>query len=194
MIDDLLSRASVTDFEEPGPDAAAIHSILSAAVCAPDHGKLRPWRFFLIQGEARTRLSELFAGALARRDPAATDAQLAKERAKPMRSPLTIAVVAKVVEGHKIPVVEQIISTGAAAMNILNAVHALGFGAKWVTGLNCYDPDFLSDFGLASSDRLLGFIHIGSIRTGSSKTLQETVRPDASDYVTHWPEKANPNR
>ena len=140
MIDDLLSRASVTDFEEPGPDDEAIRMILSAAVCAPDHGKLRPWRFYVIRGAARTRLSELFACALARRDPAAGDAQLAKERAKPLRSPLTIAVVARVVEGHKIPVLEQVISTGAAAMNILNAVHALGFGAKWVTGANCYDP------------------------------------------------------
>jgi nitroreductase len=130
MIDDLLSRASVTDFDEPGPDDDAIRLILEAAVCAPDHGKLRPWRFFLIGGEARTRLSELFASALARREPAATDVQLAKERGKAMRSPLIIAVVAKVVEGHKIPVVEQVISAGPAAMNILNAVHTLGFGAK----------------------------------------------------------------
>src|SRR5438309_2366386 len=106
MIDDLLTRASAADFDEPGPDDEAIRLILSAAVCAPDHGKLRPWRFFVIQGAARTRLSELFAGALARREPAASEAQLAKERAKPMRSPLTIAVVARVVEGHKIPVLE----------------------------------------------------------------------------------------
>lgn len=192
MIDDLLSRASVTDFEEPGPDDEAIRMILSAAVCAPDHGKLRPWRFYVIRGAARMRLSELFACALARRDPAAGDAQLAKERAKPLRSPLTIAVVARVVEGHKIPVLEQVISTGAAAMNILNAVHALGFGAKWVTGANCYDPQFLSDFGLDTTDRLLGFIHIGSLKT--PKTPPSTVRPDVSDYVSHWPEKANPDR
>src|SRR5215831_16495499 len=106
LIDVLLSRSSVTTFGEPGPGDDALRLILEAAVRAPDHGKLRPWRFFVIRGEARERLSELFAEALVRRNPAATPEQIAKERGKPLRSPLTLAVVAKVVEGHKIPVVE----------------------------------------------------------------------------------------
>jgi nitroreductase len=119
--------------------------------------------------------------ALLRRNPAATPEQIAKERGKPLRSPLTLAVVAKVVEGHKIPVVEQLLSAGAAAMNIMNAVHALGFGAKWVTGENCYDPWFGAAFGLEPTDRLAGFIHIGSREAGP-----ETPRPDPSAFAVEW--------
>src|ERR1019366_6440088 len=119
MIDDLLSRVSTGALADPGPDDSVLRLILEAAVRAPDHGKLRPWRFFVIRGEARARLSELFAASIGRREPAATEAQIAKERAKPMRSPLTIAVAARVETGHNIPEIEQILSAGAAAMNIL---------------------------------------------------------------------------
>jgi nitroreductase len=181
MIDDLLSRASVTDFSDPGPDDDELRLILAAAVRAPDHGKLRPWQFFVIRGEARNELSELFGDALVRRDQDATEKQIAKEKTKPLRSPVTIAVIAKVIPEHKIPVLEQVVSAAAAAMNIVNAVHALGFGAKWVTGANCYDPYFLSEFGVRAPDQLLGFIHIGSLNT-----VPETARPDAAEFTTEW--------
>jgi nitroreductase len=189
MLHDLLSRASVTDFDEPGPDDETLRLILAAAVRAPDHGKLRPWHFYIVRGEARSRLSELFAEALLRREPAAAEAQLSKERAKPLRSPLIVAVVARIVEGHKIPAVEQVVSAAAAAMNIMNAVHQLGFGAKWVTGPNCYDPWFLARFGLQPADRLLGFIHIGAL-----KTVPVTVRPEPSDFSTEWLQTTPPDR
>jgi nitroreductase len=94
---------------------------------------------------------------------------------------VTIAVAARVLEGHKIPVIEQVLAAGAAAMNILNAAHALGYGAKWVTGANCYDADFRVAFGLEPGDRLLGFIHIG---TGGA--AMETARPDPGAFVTEW--------
>jgi nitroreductase len=86
-----------------------------------------------------------------------------------------------VVEGLKIPAIEQVLSAGAAAMNILNAAHALGFGAKWVTGANCYDAHFRTAFGLEPDDRLLGFIHLGTIGA-----QVETIRPDANAFVTEW--------
>lgn len=184
MIDELLSRVSSPEFHEPGPDADALDVILAAAVRAPDHGKLRPWQFLVIRGEAREQLGKLFAGALLRREPEATEAQLQKERGKPLRSPVTIAVVAKVVVGHKIPAIEQIMSGAAAAMNILNAAHFLGFGGKWVTGANCYDPCFLEQFGLDATDQLLGFLHLGSIRS-----LPEKIRPDASQFTVEWHQK-----
>jgi nitroreductase len=181
MIDDLLSRASVSDFDDPGPNDAELQLILAAAVRAPDHGKLRPWRFFVIRGEARNQLSELFAEAVLRREPDATQKQIEKEKAKPLRSPLTIAVAARIVPNHKIPVLEQIISAAAAGTNIVNAVHALGYGAKWVTGANCYDPCFLADFGVDPPDQLLGFIHIGT-----PKIAPETARPDPAEFTTEW--------
>jgi nitroreductase len=181
-IDSLLSRVSVKSLGEPGPDDAQLRVIFEAAVRAPDHGKLRPWRFYVVRGDARLQLSELFAAGVNRRDPGASEAQIEKEREKPLRAPLTIAVVAKTIAGHKIPEIEQILSTGAAAMNIMNAIHMLGFAARWVTGANCYDPVFRQDFGLDPADQLVGFIHVG---TPTEKTVPPE-RPDPAAFVIEW--------
>jgi nitroreductase len=173
----LLSRASTKNVREPGPSDTELRTIFEAAVRAPDHGKLRPWRFYVVRGDARQRLSDLFAAGAERREPNAIE----KEREKPLRAPLTIVVVAKVTPNHKIPKIEQTLSAAAAAMNILNAAHALGYGAKWVTGGNCYDPEFKRDFGLDPSDQLIGFIQIGT----PAETIS-TARPDPSEFVVNW--------
>jgi nitroreductase len=183
QLDTLLSRVSVKSVGDPGPDDAALRLIFEAAVRAPDHGRLRPWRFFVVRGEARERLSELFVTAARRRDPSISEAQLEKERGKPSRAPVTIVVAAKTVPGHKIPEIEQVLSTGAAGMNILNAAHALGFGAKWVTGENCYDPAFRAAMGLDETHRLIGFIHIGT----PLENLSPMDRPDSDEFVIDWP-------
>ena len=184
-MEQLLSRASAGTLQDPGPDEAALQRILAAAVRAPDHGKLRPWKFVVIRGEGRRRMSELFVESLLLRNPDAVAAQIEKERAKPLRAPVTVMVVAKVMEGHKIPVIEQVISAGAAAMNILNAAHFLGFGAKWVTGENCYDAHFRARAGLDPADQVVGFIHLGSLPPGASGQ-PETPRPDASYYTVEY--------
>jgi nitroreductase len=178
----LLSRASVKGLGEPGPGDAELRTIFGAAVRAPDHGKLRPWRFFVVRGDARQRLSDLFVAGVKRREPGAGEAQIEKEREKPLRAPVTIAVVAKIVAGHKIPEIEQELSAGAAAMNILNAIHALGYAAKWVTGANCYDPEFKREFGLAGTDQLIGFIHVGT----PIEKPAATERPDPAEFVIEW--------
>jgi nitroreductase len=182
VISTLLSRASVKLLGEPGPDDAELRVIFEAAVRAPDHGKLRPWRFYVVRGDARRQLSDLFVAGLKRREPGANEAQIEKEREKPLRPPVTIAVAAKIVVGHKIPAIEQTLSAGAAAMNILNAIHALGFAAKWVTGANCYDPEFKREFGLDATDQLIGFIHIGA---PIDKTAPPE-RPDPAEFVVEW--------
>ncbi len=182
MIDTLLSRASVKALGDPGPSDADLRLIFEAAVRAPDHGKLRPWRFFVIRGDAREQLSEMFAAAARRREPGASEGLIEKEREKPLRAPLMIVVVAKIVTGHKIPPIEQTLSAAAAAMNILNAVHDLGFGAKWVTGANCYDAVFRRDFGLDEADQLVGFIHVGT----PEEKLPVTERPDPGQFVVEW--------
>lgn len=157
-----MSRASSSALGDPGPDDIALRRIFEAAVRAPDHGRLRPWHFYVIRGDGRLKLSELFVEALKRREPDASASAIEKERGKPLRSPVIIAAVAKILEGHKIPPFEQTLSAAAAVMNILNAAHALGFGAKWVTGANCYDAEFRAAFGLRESDQLIGFIHLGT--------------------------------
>ncbi len=177
----LLTRTSNGALGDPGPDDAALRRIFEAAVRAPDHGKLRPWHFYVIRGDARLKLSELFREGLKRREPGASEAAAEKERGKPLRSPVIVAAVAKILEGHKVPAFEQTLSAAAAVMNILNAAHALGFGAKWVTGANCYDAEFRTAFGLAESDRLIGFIHLGTPLEGV-----ETVRPDPGLFFSDW--------
>ena len=123
----------------------------------------------------------MFVEALKRREPEASAAAIDKERGKPLRPPVIVAAVAKILEGHKIPPFEQTLSAAAAVMNILNAAHALGFGAKWVTGANCYDAEFRAEFGLGGSDQLIGFIQLGT-------PLQEVaaVRPDPGEFYSEW--------
>lgn len=162
----LSSRHSVAPafLRAPGPDDATLERILAAGASAPDHGRLRPWRFIVIRGEARGRLGEVFAEALRRRDPVAAESALAQERERPLKAPLVVAVAARIAKDHpKIPEVEQIVSAGAAAQNILVAAHALGFGAKILTGPNAYDEHVKTALGLAPHDRLLGFVHIGTV-------------------------------
>jgi nitroreductase len=177
----LLSRASNGALGDPGPDDIALRRIFEAAVRAPDHGRLRPWHFYVIRGDARVKLSKMFAEALKRREPEASATAIEKERGKPLRSPVIIAAAAKILEGHKIPPFEQTLSAAAAVMNILNSAHALGFGAKWVTGANCYDPEFRTAFGLGASDQLIGFIHLGTPLTGVA-----AVRPDPGEFYSEW--------
>lgn len=182
LIENLLSRASIKALGDPGPDDAQLRTIFEAATRAPDHGKLRPSRFFVVRGDARRHLSELFVAGINRREPGAAEPQIAKEREKPLRAPVTIVVVARLTPGHKVPEIEQTLSAGAAAMNILNAVHALGFAAKWVTGANCYDPEFKREFGLDPADQLIGFLHVGT----PVEKVDPPARPDPAEFVSEW--------
>jgi nitroreductase len=184
-LDALLTRQSVPPafLREPGPDDATLERIVAAGAAAPDHGRLRPWRFIVIRGAARTRLGEVFAQALLKRQPEAPAAALEQERTRPLRAPLLVAVAAKVDPQHpKIPEIEQILSTAAAAQNILLAAHAEGFGAKWLTGANAYDEHVKSALGLAPQDRLIGFIHIGTIE-GSPPAVPHA---DPREHIVQW--------
>jgi nitroreductase len=182
----VLTRCSVAPafLTEPAPDGAALERILAAAASAPDHGRLRPWRFIVIRGAARARLGEVFAEALRRRDPAAAEAALEQERNRPLRSPLVIAVAATVAKEHaKIPEIEQILSTGAAVQNLLLAAHAQGFGGKWLTGANAYDEHVKAALGLAPDDRLVAFVHLGTV-DGTPPTVPHA---DPGAHVVEWP-------
>jgi nitroreductase len=181
-LDALLNRESAVRLAAPAPDDAALDIILRSAVNAPDHGRLRPWRFIIVRDEARLRLGEVMATALARSRPEATPSMLDLERAKVMRAPLIVIVAAKIQRPSKIPDIEQILSAGAAAQNILLATHAQGFGAMWKTGANAYDDFVKSALGLEPSDAIVGFIYIGT----SVGPPLERRRPDPEDFTTVW--------
>ena len=186
-IEALTARVSGTMLIEPGPDELELHSILSAAVRAPDHGRLHPWRFAIVKGAARLRLGELMATALMRRHPDATPAQIEKERNRPLRAPLIIVVAAKVEEKTKIPAIEQVLSAAAAAENVMVAAFALGFGCAWKTGEAAYDPEIKSAFGLAPNDAIVGFLYLGS----NANALPAPPLLDLSEYVIEWDNRAS---
>ena len=140
-IEVLVTRKSVARLTEPAPGSEDLEIIMKAAIRAPDHCRLRPWRFLVVEGAAREKLGDIFMEALKLRDPEAGEALLQKEKSKPLRAPMIIVVIAKVEEHPKVPAVEQILSAGAAAQNMMLAAHALGYGGIWRSGKPCFDPN-----------------------------------------------------
>ncbi len=181
-IDLLLTRESAVKLQAPGPSPDDLDRIFAAAVRAPDHGRLRPWQFVVIDQDHRAAFGALMADSLHRRDPNASADALQRERDKAFRAPCIIAVAAKVKRGHKIPEIEQLASASAAAQTIMLAVPALGYGAVWKTGAPAYDPVVKAALGIGAEDDILGFLYIGTQAGGATPF----PRPDARDYVTRW--------
>lgn len=180
-IEALTTRASPAALTVPAPDASALDAMLRAAARAPDHGRLRPWRFILVDGDARVALGEVLAQALRAREPDVPDAAIAKERSKPLRAPLIVVVAAKLREHRGVPRVEQIVAAGAAAQNILVAAHALGYGAFWRTGAAAYDDRVKRALGLAPDDAIVGFVYVGT-----PDGTAPVPSADVDSHVTRW--------
>ncbi|HEX2790388.1 MAG TPA: nitroreductase [Steroidobacteraceae bacterium] len=184
-IEMLLSRRSVPALQlrEPGPSQAQIDIAIDAALRAPDHGALKPLRLVLIRGAARARLSELFVRRLQQREPATPPGKLDKARDMPLSAPLVLAVGARLRQDHKVPEVEQLLATGAAVMNLLNAFHAQGYGAIWLTGGNAYDPEVAAALAFDAQERCLGFVYVGSIPVQDSSPPRT---PERAAFVRDW--------
>lgn len=170
--------ASALTLVSPGPNAEEIETLLTLAVRAPDHGKLSPWRFVVISGEAKAKfVTGLEEIASSRPDGASLLAKLGKLRVPP----LTIAVVSRYLAG-KIPEWEQRLSAGAVCAQLLIATQALGYGANWITDWYAYDQDALTLLGAVEGENVAGFIHIGT----PTEAPLERVRPDLKALVTVW--------
>ncbi|MGH8209360.1 MAG: nitroreductase family protein [Steroidobacteraceae bacterium] len=182
VIDALLQRRSARALTTPAPDAAALELIFASAAAAPDHGRLRPWRFIAIQGEGLGRFGDLLADHLRRAHPSSTEETLQRARHKAFRAPLILVVAAICTPGGKIPVIEQILSAGAAAQNVMLAAPALGFHSMWKTGGPAYDDHVKTALGLDAKDAIVGFIYLG---TDASKP-DRVQRPAWRDLVRHW--------
>ncbi len=182
-IDALVTRRSAGALTDPGPGEGDLQLIFAAAVRAPDHGRLRPWRFVLVRGGARERFGELLADHLRRTHPAVNAETLERERTKAFRAPLIIVVAAHCnPEVRKVPPIEQTLSAGAAAQNIMLAAAALGFNAMWKTGTPAYDETVKQGLGLEPADAIVGFIYIGTEAARSSAP----VRSEWRDLVREW--------
>jgi nitroreductase len=182
-IEALLQRHSARALQEPGPDEAVLDLMFQSATRAADHGRLRPWRFIVIGSEQRGRFGDLLAEHLRRTKGSVTDDALERERNKAFRAPVIVVVAAIVASDGKIPVIEQILSAGAAAQNMLHAALALGFNGVWKTGGAAYDEQVKSELGLEPKDAIVGFLYIGTDVEGPGSM----PRPDWREFVRNWP-------
>jgi nitroreductase len=167
---------------DPAPDDKQLRLILKTALNAPDHGRLHPYRFISIRGDARYKLSDVFGNAILQREPDVDPTYLQKQKDKPLRSPLILIVVASPIESPKIPEIEQVLSAGAAAHNVLLASNALGFGSIWLTGANAYDEYVCGELGLEASEQIVGFIYIGT----PNLDFPPRPIPEVSTHHSSW--------
>ncbi len=180
VLDFLLTRRSrpAKLLAAPGPDDDQLATMLTAAVRVPDHGKLEPWRFVVLDGSA--------CGSFAQTVRARADAlglepdKRDKAAASFEGSPLVVAVIASPKPSEKIPEIEQTLSAGAVCVSLVNAALASGWGACWLTGWPAFDAEIQETLGLAPQEWIAGFIHIGTTRA----TPPERPRPDIAALVT----------
>jgi nitroreductase len=149
------------DMVGPAPTAEQMERILTIASRTPDHGKLFPWRFVTIADDQREAFAVLLRQALDQEDPPGTPAHHEKAQQFAHQGAALVVLVSAPIEGHKIPVWEQQLSCGAAAMNLILAAHALGFVAGWLTGWAAYSEHVRTAF-CAPGERIAGFIFIGN--------------------------------
>lgn len=183
-IDYLFNRRSVKMVQGPGPSDEHLAMMLRAAMSAPDHGRLRPWRFKLIKGEAVPRLGELAIAAIKRAGLPLTTQKEASTREWLSKVPLLIALACRMdTQNTKIPEDERLLATGAAVTNILNAAHMLGYGAYWSTGLGTYVDEVSEALGFDALEyRFMGYLAIGTPIAQS----EAPERPDYRDFISEW--------
>lgn len=185
LIEFIHSRHSEAKLVAPAPEGATLESILSCALRAPDHGALRPWRYIVIEGEARQRLGEVWEQALRADMPDAPDKVFDKARNALLRAPMVIVAVTRVQAHQKVPAIEQHLSTGVGLGYLLLALQSRGFGGFWRTGDMAYDARIRRCLGLDSEEAITGFLYVGTPK--SSKT--PLPMPPLNDHLSFW----NPN-
>ncbi len=180
----LLARRSVSPrrLAMPGPDSGDMDLMIEAALCAPDHGALHPWRVLEFPAHQREALASLFEQEKLRRDPLAPADDIRRAREHATRAPALIAFIISPRPRSRVPVREQWLAAGAALGNFLNAAHHLGFGAIVLSGERCFDPALHSALGLREGEHLAGFISLGTIT--SQPSPRATVAP--SSMRTAW--------
>lgn len=181
-LDVLLNRVSVPRLLDPAPDAAQREALFAAALRAPDHGQLRPWRFITVEGAAREQMGELLAQAVQLQGGDVTQAALDKARAMPLRAPLVVVVVARLQEHFKVPKSEQLLAAGCAAHGILLAAYAQGIGAVWRTGELSYSAHVAKGLGLGEGEEIIAFLYLGTPQN------EPRVAPkvETAEFVSAW--------
>ena len=168
--------------KDPGPTPDELQEILTLGVRVPDHGKLTPWRLVVIEGDARARAGEKLAEIAKRNNPALDEASLDNERRQFLPAPVTIGVIFSPKPMPKAPEIEQLLSAGSVAFNLVNAAFALGYAASWVTRWFAFDTAAQEMLGARAGERFVGFVHIGT----PAIVPDDRDRPDLARIVTRW--------
>lgn len=167
---------------EPAPSESELETMLTIAARVPDHGRLAPWRFIVIDREGAARLGDVIARTYAADHPDADPERLTVERTRLTQAPLVIAVVSRAAPHEKIPEWEQILSAGMATMNLIVAANALGYATNLHTQWYAYDRRVLDALGLAPNERIAGFVHMGT----AVERPADRARPTLDEIVTKF--------
>ena len=185
-IDLLIERRSVVakNMTEPGPSADELEKILQAGLRVPDHGRIFPWRIQVLDKQGQAALGDVFADSFKRDNPDATDEDVEFERMRPQRAPVFLAITAYLnhERAAKVPLMEQKLSGGALCQNILNASHAMGYVAQWLTEWPSYHPDVRRALGHSENTEIIGFMYIGT----AAEPPTERKRAELADVVSNW--------
>ena len=174
-----VSAAALT---EPGPDRQALEAMLTIAARVPDHKKLAPWRFLVLEGDARAAFGESLQRICAANEPDASSVRLETERGRFLRAPVVVVVISSPVPHPAAPEWEQVLSAGAVCLNLLHASAAMGFGSQWITEWYGYDAQVKAAFGLAEHERFAGFVYVGT----PTEQPTDRDRPDVG-AITSFP-------
>jgi nitroreductase len=183
----IFARRSIGRMRPPAPNEEDLDMILRAAAAAPDHNSLRPWKFVILEGDAKDAFGAVLADAYRARSLAAgkdiVPAKEEKERTKLGRAPMVVVVCTVNRDDDLIPFIEQLAAGAAAAQNMLIAATALGYGSMWRTGDPAYDESVKAAIGLTTADAIVGFVYLGMPHENGAK---EPNDPEVDDLVTRW--------
>lgn len=177
----LHNRVSCPVLNEPAPTSEQMMNLFRAALRAPDHGALRPWRFMVVEGEQRSALGEIYLKAALQDDPELVESKQRKMLKAPLRAPVVVVAIAKIYESPKVPHCEQLIAAGCATHAMSYAAHAQGIGAMWRTGPMAYHPVVHKGLGLAENEEIVGFLYLGT-----PKVVRKAPELAVDEYVSHW--------
>ena len=176
---------------EPGPTPEELERLLRLSTRVPDHGRLVPWRFIVVEGDARRALGERLDALYARQNPGLPAAKADMWTLYMMRAPLTVVLVSRPDAAAKVPEWNQVLSAGAAGMALTVAASALGFATQWLLKWPGRDPEAAALLGLTAQEKVAGFIHVGR----PVQANEDRPRPALDEVVRFWSaEPASPDQ
>ena len=178
----IQTRNSVPLLTDPAPTSEEMSEVYKGALRAPDHARLRPWKFIEVRGDSRDKLAKIFIDTATALNSDLSENEISKLEKAPHRAPMVIILAANIKEHPKVPEIEQIISLGAAAQNILLGIHEIGYSAVWRTGNMAFNPEITTFLGLEENFKIIGYLYVGT-STGKEKPIPEL---EIQDFLEVW--------